>query len=113
MTFKEIQDQIHFVFSYSEDYRADRRPHKDFEHAVLHIAKANGRLAELCDNLDHGDLKPRSHLQEIYARFLADVIICAMRAANEFPGGVLDLEAAVLSRAREKGMLPAAPKEDL
>jgi len=86
--------------TYSEAFNADRRPHRDMAHAVQHIHKAGGKLAAALDDLDHGEGTDRSAVE----RALADTVICALRAANQWPGGAIDLQSAVEARMESKGM---------
>jgi len=43
-------------------------------------------------------------LRERHAKHIADLVVCALRCANTFPGGVVDLQAAVESRVFEKNL---------
>lgn len=102
-TLKELQARAAWgSHTYSPEFQADPRPHKHFEHAVLHIHKAGGKLAGALDALNHGE----PYDPEAVRRALADVLICALRAANNLPGGPLDLAAAVAARMGEKGIGP-------
>jgi len=100
-TLKDLQaDAAWGSQTYSEAFNADRRPHRDMAHAVQHIHKAGGKLAAALDDLDHGESTDRSAVE----RALADTVICALRAANQWPGGAIDLQAAVEARMESKGM---------
>jgi len=100
-TLKDLQaDAAWGSQTYSEAFNADRRPHRDMAHAVQHIHKAGGKLAAALDDLDHGESTDRSAVE----RALADTVICALRAANQWPGGAIDLQAAVEARMASKGM---------
>lgn len=86
--------------TYSSDFRADPRSHKRFEHALLHVVKAVGRLAAAAEEVDHS-FEP-GHGGVPVAKMLADVVICAMRMASTLPGRPVDLQDAVEARLREK-----------
>jgi hypothetical protein len=110
-TMREIQTSLPWSIRYSRDFRANPQPHKDFTHALVHVAKANGKLMALVDDMDHDrEVADDPKLRETYGKYIADLVICAMRAANTFPGGVLDLEKAVLDRIRDKN--PPARAQD-
>lgn len=90
--------------TYSDAFNADPRPHRDAAHAVLHIAKATGKLCGAIDNLDHAEeLDPRT-----VPKALADVVICALRVANTWPVGKIDVADAIDARLAEKGIGPSA-----
>lgn len=76
--------------SYVELQKGDLAQSK---HAILHLIKATGRLAELIEPLDHKDGEKSPHAP--FEKYLADIVICAARIANLVP---IDLEAAVLTR---------------
>lgn len=103
MSLREIQTNLPWTIRYSRDFRANPQPHKDFAHALVHVVKATGKLMALVDDMDHDrEVADDPRLREAYGKYVADLVVCAMRAANTFPGGVLDLEKAVLDRLREK-----------
>lgn len=89
---------------YSRDFRANPQSHKDFAHASVHVSKANGKIAAFIDDLDH---RRESTEQARIADYLADLVICALRMANTFPGEKIDLQAAVERRISAKNQEPA------
>lgn len=102
---EELQATLPWSNSYTTAFRGNRQPHKHFTHALLHVVKAAGHLASLVDDLDHtpgdsGDRTPPSvdGLRALHKRYLADVVISALRAANVFPGGRVDLAREVAAR---------------
>ena len=103
-----LQLNLPWTPSYSEDFRANPQSHKDFSHAVLHIAKAAGNLATVAEEWDHkrpAGQRPGTTLEAERAaatKALADLVICALRAANMLPGGTLDLAQAVIDRIETK-----------
>lgn len=102
-TIRELQTSLPWTIRYSQDYRANPQPHKDFTHALLHVVKAVGKLQGLSDDMDHDrQVADDSMLRSEYGKYVADLVICALRAANVFPGGVLDLQAAVQDRIEVK-----------
>lgn len=102
-TLREIQTSLPWTIRYSRDYRANPQTHKDFAHAIVHVHKAAGKLSALVDDMDHDrEIADDPTLRERYGKYLADLVVCALRAANTFPGGVVDLQAAVEGRITEK-----------
>lgn len=103
-----LQNSLKFTMLYSAEFGQNPLPHKVFSHALTHVGKALGRLFGLSDDLDH-DPSPlytrNSAVGDPYKKYLADVVICAARAAQEFPGGKFDLGEEIIRRADEKGML--------
>src|SRR4051812_26617503 len=98
-TIRELQTGLPWTIRYSRDYRANPQTHKDFAHALVHVTKASGHLAELVDDMDHDRaVADDPSLRERYSKYLADLVVCALRAANTFPGGVVDLQRAVEDR---------------
>ena len=101
----------------------------EFGHAVTHGLKALGKLAGMVDDIDHAvktcrvrgtdterivefDACPSS---DLVARYAADLVVCALKMAQTCPSGVFDLEAAVVSRVREKntpGAFPSARADE-
>jgi hypothetical protein len=103
-TLREIQaSSIWGAHTYSAAFQADPRPHRDASHALLHIHKAAGKLDAVIDHLDHGEPQDDGAV----VRAVADILICALRFANTWPGGRIDAQEAILARLREKGIGPA------
>lgn len=102
-TIRELQTNLPWTIRYSQDFRSNPQTHKDFAHALHHASKAMGRLHELADDMDHDRaLADDPQLRERYGKYIADLVVCALRAANTFPGGVLDLQAATQRRIESK-----------
>lgn len=107
MNLRELQTNLPWSIKYSQDYRLNPQSHKDFAHAVLHVTKAAGKLAAIIDDLDHRrDSEDFGRIKD----YLADLVICALRMANTTPGGVIDLERAVIDRIESKNEV-TLPKE--
>lgn len=103
LTIRELQTSLPWTVRYSADFRANPQSHKDFAHALLHIQKASGALAAFVDDMDHRrETADEADTQERYGKYLADMVVCALRLANTFPGGVLDLQRAVEDRLESK-----------
>lgn len=93
-----------------------------FEHAVTHAMKALGRLAGMVDDADHARARAGGvRLPDEYpedpsdvSKFAADLVVCAIKMAQTYPGGSFNLEAAVVERVRAKnppGTFPSADPE--
>lgn len=103
LTLRELQTQLPWTVRYSSDFRANPQTHKDFAHALTHIHKAAGMLSAFVDDMDHRkETADEPDLKERYAKYVADLVVCALRMANTFPGGVLDLQRAVEDRLESK-----------
>lgn len=106
-TIRELQTSLPWTIRYSRDFRANPQPHKDFAHAVLHVGKAVGKLMALIDDMDHDrDVADHPATKDLHAKYLADLVVCALRASNTFPGGAVDLQRAVEDRIRDKNQAP-------
>lgn len=99
LTIREMQTQLPWTIHYHRDFRSSPMSHKDFGHALLHVTKACGKLAAAVNDAEHGgsDFKP-----EEIDRYVADLVVCALRMANTCPGRIIDLQAAVESRIELK-----------
>jgi hypothetical protein len=103
VTLRQLQTTLPWTIHYSQDYRLNPLTHKDFTHAMLHIGKAAGHLYELCDDADHNrGVADQADLREQYAKYIADLVLRALRLANTFPGGGVDLQEALIHRIESK-----------
>lgn len=102
LTIRELQTNLPWSVHYSSDFRATPMPHKDFAHALTHVHKAGGMLAALVDDMDHRKETADDPAIRENIKYLADLVICAMRMANTFPGGMVDLQRAVEDRLESK-----------
>ncbi len=103
MTIRELQTTLPWTVRYSSDFRANPQSHKDFAHGLLHIVKAAGYLSALVDDMDHDkSVADQPGLGADFQGKIADMVICALRMANTFPGGVIDLQRAVEDRLQSK-----------
>lgn len=102
-TIRELQTNLPWTVRYSQDFRSTPLSHKDFAHALHHVSKAAGKLHGLADDMDHDRaLADDPQLRENYGKYVADLVVCALRLANTYPGGVLDLQKAVQERIEVK-----------
>lgn len=103
LTIRELQTRLPWSVRYSTDFRSSPVTHKDFAHALTHIVKAAGALAAFVDDMDHDrSVADGRALELTYGKYIADMVICALRLANTMPGGVLDLQRAVQQRIESK-----------
>ncbi len=102
LTIRELQTNLPWTIRYSQDFRSSPMTHKDWAHAMHHVSKAAGKLHGLADDMDHDRALADSRLQTEHGKYVADLVVCALRLANTFPGGVLDLQAAVQARIEGK-----------
>jgi RES domain-containing protein len=111
---RELQSSLPWTAHYHRDFRATPMTHKDFGHALLHITKASGKLAAIIDDAEHGgydwaDPAKRADVE----KYVADMVICALRMANTCPDGVIDLQRAVEERLTSKNNQLVAKADDL
>lgn len=99
ITLRELQTQIPWTTHYHHDFRASPMAHKDFAHALLHVTKALGKLAAVVNDAEHGG---SAFTPEEVDRFVADLVVCALRMANTCPGRTIDLQRAVVDRIESK-----------
>lgn len=99
LTIRQLQTQLPWTVHYHRDFRASPMTHKDFGHALLHVTKACGKIAAVVNDAEHGgsEFKP-----EEVDRFVADLVVCALRMANTCPGRTIDLQRAVEDRIENK-----------
>jgi hypothetical protein len=88
--------------TYSQEFQARESMHKNFDHALKHVDKARSKLHMMCEEADHFDRPMTCFPREEAEKYLADLIISAVRAAETFPLGGVDLEKAVLLRLKAK-----------
>lgn len=117
-TIRELQSSLPWTAHYHRDFRSSPQTHKDFGHALLHVHKAGGKLAAIIDDAEHAgydwaDPAKRSDVE----KYVADLVICALRLANTCPDGVIDLQRAVEQRLLAKNnqcpTLPATSLSDI
>lgn len=102
-----LQVNLPWSPNYSQDFRSNPQSHKDFAHAVLHIVKAAGNLATICEEWDHrrpdaSVAARRADERATAQKALADLVICALRAASVCPSGSIDLGQSVVDRIETK-----------
>ena len=112
-TLRELQTNLPWTIRYSRDFRASPMSHKDLAHTLHHVSKAVGKLHGLVNDMDHNrSVADMSGISETYAKYVADLVVCALRIANVFPGGVIDLQDAVIDRIEKKNGVSLSKKEE-
>jgi len=102
---KMLQAELQKVWTeefYSEEFRGSPAKDKNFRHALLHAMKAIGKLVEMPEASDHAGVNAVTYSIESAEKYLADLIICAVRMASEHPLKTIDIENAVLERLAKK-----------
>lgn len=100
MNILEIQERLPWSLAYGSHFKDSGTTYKDFQHALLHISKASGKLAAIVEDADH-EREPFFPKEDV-EKYLADLVICAMRMANTNPTGLIDLQQAVVHRLENK-----------
>ncbi len=101
---KLLQQRLQILWTneqYSPTFNANNAIHRDFDHALKHVIKPAVKLQNLCEEADHAGVNMRWSQGQI-EKYLADVIISAVRAAQMSPTGRIDLEQAIRERIRSK-----------
>lgn len=98
-TLRELQSSLPWTAHYHRDFRATPMSHKDFGHGLTHVVKAAGKLAAIVDEAEHAG-HDFNHAE--VGKYLADLVICALRMANTCPNGVVDLQRTVEDRLATK-----------
>lgn len=101
ISLRELQERQPWRDTYSQAFKDSRVPHKNFAHGLTHVQKAVGKLSEIVDDGDHESPLVYFPKEEV-AKFLGDVVVCAIRMANTNPTGTIDLQKAVLDRIAQK-----------
>lgn len=101
MNLMEMQAKLPWGIEYSELFKQNPCIHKDFQHALAHIMKAAGKLWTMIEAADHQTAVANFPKAEV-EKYLADLVICALRMANTSPSGLIDLEKAVIARMETK-----------
>ena len=106
MHLRTLQTNLPWTIHYHHDFRATPMAHKDFAHALVHVVKAAGILSELVNRAEHAGC---DFIPEDTDKYVADLVVCALRMANTCPGRTIDLERAVIERIESKNgvKLPA------
>lgn len=99
LTIRELQTDLPWTAHYHRDFRASPMTHKDFAHALLHVTKAAGKLAAVVNDAEHAGSAFRPADVD---RYVADLVVCALRMANTCPGRVIDLQSCVEDRIKQK-----------
>jgi hypothetical protein len=97
LTLRELQTKLPWTVKYSRDFRSNPQSHKDLTHGIVHAIKAAGRIMEFVDDYDH---RMESDLE--IDKYVADLVICALRIANTHPNRIIDLQTAVQERLEIK-----------
>ena len=92
MDLKKLQEEVNARWG-SQDTNLCH--HSDTNHALVHMTKALGKVASALNDAEH---EQRALLSSEIDKYLADLIICAAR----FGRGVVDIDAACVSRLAEK-----------
>ena len=89
-TIRELQSSLPWTGHYHRDFRATPMTHKDFQHGLLHVHKAGGKLATIINDAEHGGVAWNDyHVRDEVTKYLADFVICALRMANTCPEGII------------------------
>ena len=100
MHLKELQNRLPWVAKNSRKFNDNPQEHKDFAHAISHAMKALGELSSMVEEMDH--IQSAKYFAVNPEKYMSDLVICALRMANTFPGRKIDLEAEIIHRLESK-----------
>ncbi len=101
---KRLQEELKRLWTdeqYSNEFRARPSLYKDFDHALKHVRKAAQALENMTEEADHSGMAEIFD-REMLQKYIADIVISAVRLANVAPGVMIDLEDAILQRIELK-----------
>lgn len=87
---------------YSKAFRASPSKYKDFDHALKHVLKAAVALQNMVEVADHIEVPAFAFPEKKVKKYLADLVICAVRLALKSPGMKFDLEKEIIGRIEKK-----------
>src|SRR5437870_880007 len=100
MDLKALQDQLPvWNIERTTEFDLSNNNYRMFQHALMHIIKATGKLADMIDNADHS-IYP-AFIQPEISKLLADIVICAIKMANVTPTDKVQLDKWVIKRIEE------------
>lgn len=101
---KLLQSELPKVWTdelYSAEFRARTTSYKDFDHALKHVLKAAVKLQSLTEEIDHSGNLLDFPIDDA-KKYIADIVISAVRLAITNPNGEIDLEQAIVDRIEKK-----------
>jgi hypothetical protein len=104
LTIEELQKHLPWgANDYSDLYKENAEPHKQYRHDAIHLAKAAGILLVTPEEMDHtGTRDVAEHRRAEDEKRLADVVIVALHMATTHPSGPIDLAKAIEARLVKK-----------
>ena len=98
MHLSHLQTHLPWSIAYSEGFLDSqyKEDHRFLIHDVQYVMKGLGRIAGVCEKIDHG--KPPGMTVEELADNITDLVICALHMASNNPLGQFDLERAVIDK---------------
>ena len=98
MHLSHLQKHLPWSIPYTQDFQQSQAAegHRNLMHDVLHVMKGLGRIAAVCEKIDHGKFPGMT--REELADNVTDLVICALHMARTNPLGAFDLEAAVIAK---------------
>jgi len=103
--FRRLQAAMPWTDIWSADYIADPRSYKAFSHCLTNIAAKLGAVFQRVELSDH--YGPGYNLglnREKDGAALAIIIMSAMKAANSYPGGPIDIASHIDDDLRRRGV---------
>lgn len=103
---QKLQGMQPWTDLWSGDFERDPRSYKGFEHCLINIAAKTGAALQRVEMADHYGADYALALNRGKdAAALAVIIMSALKAANAYPGGALDIAGAIKSDLTRRGVL--------
>ncbi len=90
--FRALQGAMPWTDLWSGDFLSDPRPYSKLEHCLINVVAKTGAILQRVEMSDHYGQEYALGLdREKDAAALAFIVMSALKAANCYPGGPLDL----------------------
>jgi hypothetical protein len=108
-TIAHLQKHLPWTLPYSHEFNRsqDDEGHRFAAHDVMHILKSLGKVAAMCEDIDHGRILIAN--RQNVADPIADLVICALHMAKTCPLGAFDLEAIVVEKLEKRNGVTIPP----
>lgn len=89
---RKLQADLPWTRIWSSEFQGDPRPYAKFQHCLTNIAAQLGNVFQRIERSDHYGMDYTQGLdREEDATALAIIVMSALKAANVYPGGPLDI----------------------
>jgi hypothetical protein len=101
--FRALQKQQPWTDIWTGDFKNDPRSYSRFQHCMINVAAHLGKILQRVERADHyGEDYPQALNADDIAESLAVIVMSAMKAANVYPEGPLDIARYIESDLRRR-----------